>query len=212
MLAPQTDGVQVPIWPRAAVHDTVAAIVKQAAYRRELSTTLLDRVMQWIQEALARLIESFRGMPHGRLVATVAAVIVGILIVARVVYAARLRAAVLEEGERRVGVGGSARDPWREAERLAASGQFTDAAHALYRATVGLLAASGLIRRHDSKTSGEYARELRRGGAPAYAGFRRFGSLYDRIIYGDGVCNASEYTALLEAARSVTVRGSERAA
>jgi hypothetical protein len=212
MLAPQTDGVQVPIWPRAAVHDTVAAIVKQAAYRRELSTTLLDRVMQWIQEALARLIESFRGVPHGRLVATVAAVIVGILIVARVVYAARLRAGVLEEGERRVGVGGGARDPWREAERLAASGQFTDAAHALYRATVGLLAASGLIRRHDSKTSGDYARELRRRGTPAYAAFRRFGSLYDRIIYGDGVCNASEYTALLEAARSVTVRGSERAA
>ena len=139
MLALQTGGVQVPIWPRAAVHDTVAAIVKQAAYRRELSTTLLDRVMQWIQEALARLTESFRGMPHGRLVATVAAVIVGILIVARVVYAARLRAAVLEEGERRVGVSGGARDPWREAERLAASGQFTDAAHALYRATVGLL-------------------------------------------------------------------------
>ena len=212
MLAPQTDGAQVPIWPRAAVHDTVAAIVKQAAYRRELSTTLLDRVMQWIQEALARLIESFRGVPHGRLVATLAAVIVGILIVARVVYAARLRAAVLDEGERRVGVGGGARDPWRETERLAASGQFTDAAHALYRATVGLLAASGLIRRHDSKTSGDYTRELRRRGAPAYAAFRRFGSLYDRIIYGDGVCNASEYTALLEAARSVTLRGSERAA
>src|SRR5437868_1130197 len=122
MLALQTGGVQVPIWPRAAVHDTVAAIVKQAAYRRELSTTLLDR------------------------------------------------------------------------------------------ATVGLLATSGLIRRHDSKTSGDYARELRRGGAPAYAGFRRFGSLYDRIIYGDGVCNGSEYTALLEAAQSVTVRGGERAA
>src|SRR2546423_5723999 len=125
MLALQTGSVQVPIWPRAAVHDTVAAIVKQAAYRRELNTTLLDRVMQWIQEALARLMESFRGVPHGRLVATVAAVIVGILIVARVVYAARLRAAVLEEGERRGGGGGGARGTRRETGRGPGPGGIT---------------------------------------------------------------------------------------
>jgi hypothetical protein len=33
--------------------------------------------------------------------------------------------------------------------------------------------------------------------------FRRFGSRYDRIIYGTGVCDAADYGALLEGARTV---------
>jgi len=212
MLAVQANSVQVPVWPRAAIHDTVATIIRQSAYRRDVSTTLLDRIIQWIQDHLERLLESFRGMPHSRTVATVAAVILALLVVARVVYAARLRKGDVDDDTRRIGAAASTNDPLREAELLAASGQFTDAAHALYRGTVGLLAASGLVRRHTSKTSGDYARELRRQGAPAYAAFRRFGALYDRLMYGAGVCNASEYAALLDAARAVTTRGSERAA
>ena len=69
----------------------------------------------------------------------------------------------------------------------------------------------GLIRLHDSKTSGDYARELLRRGSSSYASFRRFGALYDRIIYGAGVCDATEYATLFVAARAITTRG-ERAA
>ena len=212
MLVVQANGVPVPVWPRAAIHDSVAAIVKQAAYRRDISTTLLDRIIGWFRDFLGRILDGIGGVPHGQLVATIAAGVVALLIVARLVYAARLRAAEVQEGGRRGVIGTSTRDPWHEAELLAGAGQFTEAAHALYRGTIGYLAASGVVRLHTSKTSGDYARELRRRGAPAYAPFRRFGALYDRIIYGAGTCSAPEYATLLDAARAVFMRGSERAA
>ena len=205
--------VQAPdaIWTRAAIHDTVAAIVKQPAYRRSLGTTLLDRVLGWIADAYSRLVDALGTVPHGRVVATIAAATVALLVVARIAYASRLRGvSAMSLGSRR---GRSVTsDPWREAEQLAAAGQFTEAAHALYRGTVAMLAAHGLVRRHDSKTSGDYARELRRRGAPAYATFRRFGARYDRIIYGTGVCDAAGYDALLTDARTVLERQGERAA
>ena len=175
------------IWPRAAIHDTVAAIVKQPAYRRGLGTTVLDRVLGWIGDWYERLVVALGTVPHGRVVATIAAATVALLIVARIAYAARLRGRrvlCLAWGRaRRV----TAADPWREAEALAAAGQFTEAAHALYRATVSILASQGLVRRHEAKTSGDYARELRRRGASAYTPFREFGRRYDRIIYGTGI-------------------------
>ena len=200
------------VWTRAAIHDTVAAIVRQPAYRRSLGTTLLDRVLGWIGDVYARLVEALGTVPHGRVVATIAAATVALLVVARIAYASRLRGVSAMSLASRRGRSGTSSDPWREAEQLATAGRFTEAAHALYRATVALLAAQGLVRRHDSKTSGDYARELRRRGAPAYAAFRRFGSRYDRIIYGTGTCDAPGYAALLGDARAVLARQDERAA
>ena len=191
------------VWPREAIHDTVAAIVRHPAYRRDIGTTLLDRLLQWLGDAYERLVQAISGVPHGRLAATIAAGLVAGLIVARIVYAARLRGDVVVGPDRpHARVTGGA-DPWVDAERLAARGQFTEAAHALYRAGLTVLAARGLVRVHDSKTSGDYARELRRRGSPVYAAFRRFGARYDRIIYGTGVCSADDYRVLLEDARGL---------
>jgi len=200
------------IWSHAAIHDTVAAIVKQPSYRRGLGTTLLDRVLGWIGDWYSRLVAALGTVPHGRVVATVAAATVVLLVVARVVYAARLRGVSAMSLARSRSRRAIAADPWREAEQLAAACQFTEAAHALYRATVAILASQGLVRRHDSKTSGDYARELRRRGALASAAFRRFGGRYDRIIYGAGACDAAGYEALLADARAVLERQGERAA
>lgn len=199
--------------PRGAIHDTVAAIVRQAPYRRDLTTTLLDRILRSIADLLDRLGQALGGLPHSRLIATVAAAIVVILVAARVLYAARLRTAEIEESHATGGRSVVSDDPWRLAEQLANAGRFTDAAHALYRAALAMLAARGLVRCHDSKTSGDYARELRRRGSAAYAPFRGFESRYDRIIYGSGTCDAAEYAQLLDDARALAaVHGTERAA
>jgi hypothetical protein len=193
---------EVPAWSRTAIHDTVAAIVRQAPYRRDIQQTLLDRIIQWIGMLYERFVEALGGVPHAPVIATMTVIIVALLVVARVTYANRLRTTVggfaLPGRSRR----SDATDPWREAEELASSGKFTEAAHALYRATLVRLAANGLIRLHESKTNGDYARELRRRGARSYEPFRRFGLRYDRIIYGTGVCDATSYQALLDAARS----------
>ena len=134
--------VQAPdaIWPRAAIHDTVAAIVRQPAYRRGLGTTLLDRVLSWIGDWYSRLVTALGSVPHGRVVATIAAATVTLLVVARIAYAARLRGVSTLSRAGRRGRRATAADPWREAEQLAAAGRFTEAAHALYRATVTMLA------------------------------------------------------------------------
>lgn len=206
-------GGAVSAWPRAAIHDTVAAIARQTPYRRDFTRSLLDRILEWIADAFSRLIHAVGGVPHSRFIATIAFTIVVVLIVARVFYSARLRS-----GDEAAGVPGGGRatstsDPWRDAELLAAGGNYTGAAHALYRAALFMLAARGLVRLHESKTSGDYARELRRRGAPVASVFRRFGARYDRIIYGDGVCDSSQYAALLDDARAVAlVRETGRAA
>jgi hypothetical protein len=167
--------------------------------------------MQWIGEAYTRLVEALAGVPHGRLVATVAVCTVGALIVARIAYAARLRGTAVDMPNEIRARGTSATDPWRDAEQLAAEGRFTEAAHALYRAAVVVLASHGLVLLHESKTSGDYARELRRRGSPVHASFRRFGQRYGRIIYGTGECSATDYAALLEDARTLAP-AAERAA
>lgn len=206
-------GVPAPstTWSRAAIHDTVAAIARQAAYRRDLGSSLLDRILRWIYEAYRRFAEALGSVPHARLLATIAASTVIALVIARLVYANRLRATVVDlpnGARRRLG---SEADPWHEAEALAAAGRFTEAAHALYRGVLVMLASHKLVRLHESKTSGDYARELRRRGSPAYAAFRRFGQRYDRIIYGTGECNAQDYDGLLDDARQITP-ATERAA
>jgi hypothetical protein len=127
-------------------------------------------------------------------------VLLGVLIIARLVVAAREAredVARAEGGARR---GGSS-DPWSDAERLAASSRFTEAAHALFAALLSSLAARGEVRLHASKTAGDYARELLRRGSPVQAGFQAFRRRYDRIIYGVGECSAEEYAALLHDAR-----------
>lgn len=199
-------------WSRAAIHDTVAAIVRQPVYRRDVRT-LLDRLMAWLGELFDRFTAMLGGMPHGRFVAMVAAAIVLALIVSRFAYASRLRGRSFGEGSRTRHVAGDSGDFWADAEQLAAAGRFTEAAHALYRATLALLASGGLVRLHDSKTSGDYARELRRRGAAGYSAFRRFGGRYDRIVYGTRICDAAEYGNLLADANAVaTSRTAERAA
>ena len=206
-------GGAVAVWPRAAIHDTVAAIVRQTPYRRDFTRSLLDRIFEWISEGFARLVHAVGGVPHSRFVATIAFSIIIMIVVARVFYSARLRSSAEAVGVLGRDRAASTSDPWREAELLAASGNYTEAAHSLYRAALSMLSVRGLVRLHESKTSGDYARELRRRGAPVATVFRGFGARYDRIIYGEGVCNASQYTALLDDARAVALaRESGRAA
>lgn len=97
-------------------------------------------------------------------------------------------------------------DAWREAERLAAIGDFTAAAHALCAALLASCAARGELRLHPSKTTGDYARELRRRPAPSAAGFQRFRARYDRVIFDLQRCTPEEYAALLAEAQPIILQ------
>ena len=197
---PLLQGATAVPWPAAAVHDTVAAIARQAAYHRTLTDTLWQRVWSWIADRFNELFDLLKGAGMGREVTTALVVLLLVLIVARMVIAARAAQDTVRSasGRARRLLGA---DPWGDAERFAAAGQFTDAAHALFAALLAAIAARGEVRFHASKTAGDYARELRRRGAPSYGGFQAFRARYDRIIYGAGVCGPDEYAALLRDAR-----------
>lgn len=182
-------------WPPAAVHDTVAAVVNGPAFRRSVQLSLAQRLLRWVMDGIDALTEYLRGSAPARWTAIAFTVLLVVLIIARFVMAARARAE--ESGvEHRTRRGRTGEDPWRAAERLAAAGQFEDAAHALYRGVVESLADSDRLRLDPSRTSGDYARELRARGSARLPAFRAFARRFDVAVYGHGVCDAGSIAEL----------------
>lgn len=195
-------------WPIATIQDTVAAIVSQRAYQRSLKATLLDRILDWVTGWLQRFFSSIRTIPNAKWI------ILGLAIAAVLAISARIWLGTEAEERRRRPRPGSVRgggDPWADAERLATQGDYTAAAHLLYRGLTERLAAADQIKLHPSKTSGDYARELRVRGFSAHNEFRQFGRRYDHVIFGTGTCDAATYAALRDHATRV-VRQEARAA
>jgi len=187
-------------WPAAAIQDSVAAIVRQPAYQRSVRVTLLDRLLDWLAALIRRFFSGLSEIPNVRWI------ILGLAILVVLAIAARLwLGSETEERRRRARPGATAGsgDPWAEADRVAATGDYTAAAHLLYRGVTERLAAAEQLRLHPSKTSGDYARELRTRGSSAHAEFRRFGRRYEHVLFGTGTCDAETYSALREQARGV---------
>ncbi|HET7564486.1 MAG TPA: DUF4129 domain-containing protein [Gemmatimonadaceae bacterium] len=87
-------------------------------------------------------------------------------------------------------------DPWRAAQRLAAEGAFTEAAHALYQALLQGIERQGQLRVHPSKTAGDYVRELRAASSTRFERFRAFARSYETVVYGLGTCDRERYERL----------------
>jgi len=182
-------------WSASAVHDTVGALLQDAAYHRSFWSSVGGRILLEAGRLLMKILSALSHIPGGRAtVLTILAVII-LLILARLFLAAEWSDELLFR-RRRAGVIASRTDPWIEAERLAAAGDFMGASHALYQAVIRRLAGSERLRVHASKTSGDYVRELRRRGSPATSSFQRFGRRFDRVVFGKGVCTEDDYAAL----------------
>jgi hypothetical protein len=187
-------------WPVAAIQDSIAAVVRQRAYERSVRATLFDRILEWISALVRRFFASIDAVPNAKWMILALGVVALLAIAARVWLGFEA-----EERRRRVraGVVGGASDPWVDAERLAAAGNFTQAAHLLYRGLTERLAATEEIRLHPSKTSGDYARELAMRGSRSHGEFRQFGRRYDRVLFGTGSCDAATYAVLRDHASRV---------
>lgn len=193
------------IWPPHAVHDTVRAIARGAAFRRSVSETLLERFVLWLGEGLAWLRERLAASDAARPIGLAVVGLLALLVVARLILAARAR----DEGLR-IATGRSARgaaeEPFSEADRLAAEGRFEEAAHALYHGVLLSLARAERLRLDPSKTSGDYARELRARGSSSLQPFRLFARRFDGAIYGHGVSDRAFIEELRSLARPFTTR------
>jgi hypothetical protein len=176
-------------WPAAAVHDTVQAVVRGAAFRRSVQSSIAERLFTWLAEWLTRLARAVHAASWARGAALTFTALIVLVVVARLVLAARARQPERHSRFRQRG-GGPGEDPWRAAERLRAEGRYEDAAHALYRGVLASLAQTERLRLDVSKTSGDYARELRTRGSAAHGAFRAFTRRFDQAVYGHGVCDA----------------------
>ncbi len=198
-------GAGPPPGPAPAVHDTVYAIARGAAYHRSLSETLIDRMWNEVGRALAYIFDFLRGSQTGRhvTVGLVALIVVALIVHLILVALARQDAPAAPSSH---SARERAADAWREAERLSAAGRFTEASHALLAALLAAFAQRGEVRLHASKTAGDYARELARRGSPSRPAFQQFRRRYDEVIFGTGECSAGDYAALLRDAQPIFTR------
>jgi hypothetical protein len=182
-------------WSEQTIRDTVAAIAKQTMYHRQLTQSLWDRGLRWFGDQIARFFRYMQGVPYGREITITLLVLVVALIVIRLMLGLRDER-LARSGQSRVAVRKGNAVTLAEAERLASSGDYTGAAHALFLALISASASRGEVRLHSSKTTGDYARELRRKNVSWLRAFQSFRSRYDRVIYGDMICSADDYRAL----------------
>lgn len=186
---------QIPDRRIAAAVDTV---FRDPAYQR---LTLRQTIWHWFESlllrafgAVVRWYDQLRAAPvlFWTLMLIVAALVAAIVVRAVIMWRWQhldvARGAVWR-GMRR----GAGDDPWTAAEQLAAAGDYTSAAHALYAAMLESAARQQQIRLHPSKTVGDYVRELRIHSSSLFGRFREFGRSYEVVIYGIGSCDAARY-------------------
>jgi hypothetical protein len=188
--------------PDSAIRHAVDSVFQNPAFNRY---SLWQKLIGWLNDALARALAWLGGytarlhespLAFWTVLTILAAIFVGVL--GRALYLWRLRGRV---GARGLGWEHGAarsfgRDPWRAAEELAAGGNFTDAAHALYAALLEAAARQEQVRLHPSKTVGDYVRELRGRSSTLFARFREFARSYETVIYGIGQCDETRYRRL----------------
>ena len=191
--------------PASAIHDTVAAIARGIDYRRSLKQSLLDRLFLWIGELITHLVQFLRHSPASRPLGYTVIALIVVGVVARLLIAAQARDDARNPLRRRTRAAGT-EDPFVMAERLAAEGRYEEAAHALYRGVLLSLARQERLRLDPSKTSGDYARELRARGAASYQPFRAFGRRFDVAVFGHGGCDARLIEDLRTLAQPLTGR------
>jgi hypothetical protein len=209
MSVPLLASAQLSRLSDSAVHDTVEAVFRQRAYARGVL-----RPPEWLREFFRWLGELIRGVDlrmerspvlfWGSIVVLVAILA---LVAARALWARSRRVALAgDAAERRARGGGLPRDPWLAAQALAARGDFTEAAHALYRALLATLARRGQVKLHPSKTVGDYVRELRSRSSALFSRFRDFARSYEVVVYGVGECDRTRWERLRSLAEPIVMR------
>ena len=193
----------------AAVHDTVEVVFRQAAYSRGVlrMPEWLSQALRWVGELLGEARIPFDASPLLFWGSVAFLVVVAALVVARSVWAARQRRLVMAgAGGQRTRGTGLPRDPWLAAQALAARGDFTAAAHALYHALLATLARRGQVKLHPSKTVGDYVRELRARSSALFSRFRDFARSYEVVVYDVGWCDRERWERLHALAEPIVAR------
>jgi hypothetical protein len=177
------------------VRAVVSAVFRQRGYDRNIIPTLIERLWQWVYSVLNSMLTMVRHSGTAR--------VVGYLLLGTILLALIVRIGIVGSSGNvafRRGRGGRGRggpdDPWGDADRFSQSGQYTDAAHALYRGLLDSMARRDQIQLHHSKTVGDYGRDLRRRSSTLAPPYRDFARSYETVVYGLGTCDRERYERL----------------
>jgi hypothetical protein len=182
-------------WTSKQVHDTVAAIARNRVYGQPSRQSLISKFFVYVLERLGELFGPIRGSRNTGIVVVVALVLVLLIIIARQI-ALRHRDVRANRNPTSRSLSPVASESWSAARAFAAAGNHTEACRALYAAVVDVLVRRGALRRHTSKTGGDYARELRSSASPGARDFAVFVRDYDRVMYGARSATAEDFARL----------------
>lgn len=193
--------------PEPTIREAVAAVFSDPAYGSE---SLLSRIRGWILDLIESLLLRLDpgGMPpwaFWALVGLTAALLLALL--GRAAWAARALRRARTAGAAALAGPGEDADPWAAAASRAAAGNFDAAVHALYAAVLHALAGGGYVELHESKTVGDYLRELAARSVPWRGVFQEFARGYELVAYGGVRCDADRYGRLLGLAGRLAGRG-----
>lgn len=187
----------------AAIADTVAAVFRSRAFAEHHTISIGQLIAEWILNMVIRFLGFTASHPAVGLVLRLALGAMLLAVLARVAYGLFVRYAPSSVHRQRLDISRGT-DWWRTAQQRASHNDYTGAAHALYLALLTAAAQRGLVLLHESKTTGDYLRELRqKPGTMDLPRFTDFTRSYETVIYGIGTCDETRYTALSALATSL---------
>jgi hypothetical protein len=184
-----------------SVREAITTVFSRRQYDRSLGETLLGMAWDKIAGWWYALVDALHRSGPVRAGVYVLLVILLIVVVARIAMLSTASAEFRQRGA--LGGRGSPEDAWGDAERLAQAGQYTEAAHALYRGILYDMARHDQIQLHHSKTVGDYGRDLRRRSSSLAPRYRDFARSYETVVYGLGTCDRARYERLFTLATGI---------
>ena len=194
--------------PESRIRNVVDSVFESAAYNR---ASLWERFWEWVgrmlRDFLSWIAPAFFALRRSPPLFWAVMILLTLLVaavIARWIYLWRARTALRVSGAPWDLHGEFARsDAWSAAQQLAARGDYTAAAHALYAALLDAGARRKQLELHPSKTTDDYVREVKRRASPIFPSLRDFARAYEIVIYGLGECDRDRYERLLSIARPV---------
>ncbi|GEM_PF-309712 len=184
-----------------SIRKAITTVFARREYDRTIASTLWGRIVNAALSLLRDLLQSIRHAGPVQKGALVVLMVVLVAVIARLAILSNA-AGVAFRRAGTFGFGGP-QDAWAEAQRLAHAGQYTDAAHALYRGLLDDMARRDLIQLHYSKTVGDYGRDLRRRSSGLTPHYRDFARTYETVVYGLGTCDRERYERLYALATGI---------
>jgi len=180
----------------SAIADTVAAVFRSRAFVEHNTVSIGQLIAEWLWNLVIRFLGFAASHPAVGFVLRLALGATLLVILARIAYGLLVRYAPSAIGRQHFDIGRGT-DWWRTAQDRASHSDYTGAAHALYLALLSSAARRGLVSLHESKTTGDYLREVRqRPDAIDLPRFTDFTRSYETVIYGIGTCDEARYATL----------------